>query len=86
MGSVDVPRARRRFETRAWETPAGPDHAKLAAWVDGAMVAVFDLAADPAVYGLDVDLDTGRHARGRVHQRLLRGPRRPGTPGSTTSR
>lgn len=62
-GTFDLPAdGAWRFEMRAWETPAGDEAAKLALWVDGAMVHVFDLTATPAEYTLEVTLSKGRHA------------------------
>jgi len=60
---VDLPRdGVWRFEMRAWETAAGPERAKIATWVDGTIVAVFDLSEAPAVYALELPLVKGRHS------------------------
>jgi len=61
--SVDLPRdAVWHFELRAWESAAGPERAKIAAWIDGAIIEVFDLASDAGVYTLELPLVKGRHA------------------------
>ncbi len=60
--TVDLPRAGRwRFEMRAWESAAGPDRARVAVWVDGAIVETFGLVVTPDVYMVEVELDEGRH-------------------------
>ncbi len=60
--AVDLPRAGHwRFEMRAWESAAGPDRARVAVWVDGAIVETFALVTTPDVYVVEVELDRGRH-------------------------
>lgn len=62
-GSVDVPRTGRyRLEVRAWETPAGPDRARLAVWVSGVVVQTLELTAQPTTYTLEVEVEAGRQA------------------------